>query len=113
MWNANDLSKGSIPGNSDGSSEANGRLGVELMAYDGKDDLEFTTTNGSIRVLLPKDIKGNMEAMTTNGYIETDFPITVQGRFSKKSIQGDLNGGGPMQIRLKTTNGSIYMEEAR
>lgn len=91
----------------------NGRVEVELLAYDGEDDLEFTTTNGSIRVTLPKDIRGEMEARTTNGHIETDFPITVQGRFSKKSIRGDLNGGGPTLIRLKTTNGSIYMEEAR
>ena len=89
----------------------NGGIDVELAAFDGSEDLEYTTTNGSINVSLPKDIKGSFEAKTTNGHIETDFPITVRGKFSRKSIRGDLNGGGSTLIRLKTTNGSIYIRE--
>ncbi|MBI4553355.1 MAG: DUF4097 family beta strand repeat protein [Candidatus Latescibacteria bacterium] len=90
----------------------NGGIEAELLSYNGRDDLTFTTTNGSIRVTFPKDIKAHLEARTTNGHIETDFPITVQGRFSQKSIEGDLNGGGGPLIRLKTTNGSIFLLEA-
>lgn len=90
----------------------NGGIEVELATYDGKDDLSFSTTNGSIHVSLPKNVKGSFEARTTNGHIETDFPITIRGKFSRKSISGDLNGGGATQIRLKTTNGSIYLRES-
>lgn len=89
----------------------NGGIEVELASFDESSDLEFTTTNGSIHVALPKDIKGAFEARTTNGHIETDFPITVRGKFSNKSVKGDLNGGGNALIRLKTTNGSIFLKE--
>lgn len=89
----------------------NGGIEAELLTFNGKTDLEFRTTNGSISATLPEDVKGTLDAETTNGAIDIDFPVTIQGRLSKKSIRGELNGGGPVSIMLHTTNGSIRVRD--
>ncbi len=49
-------------------------------------------------------------ARTTNGSVRTDFPITVQGTLRKNRLDGEINGGGAA-LELRTTNGSIRIEE--
>jgi len=74
------------------------------------EDMVFRTTNGGITLSIPAATQANLTARTTNGSIKTDFPITVQGTFSRNRLEGELNGGGG-SIELRTTNGSIHIEE--
>jgi len=81
---------------------------VEVTAGE---DMVFRTTNGGITLSIPPETQANLTARTTNGSIKTDFPITVVlGTFSRNRLEGELNGGGG-SIELRTTNGSIHIEE--
>ncbi len=88
----------------------NGGVSVELHgdSWSGR-GLEATTTNGGIKVWIPKDYNADLETGTVNGGIDFDFPITVQGRISKQ-IRATLGDGGP-RIRIKTTNGGVRLKE--
>lgn len=88
----------------------NGGIDVELLQFDGSEDMSFRTTNGSIKGYFPENLRANIEAKTTNGSIRTDFPIEVRGNLSKRQLRGKINGGGG-RIVLHTTNGSIRILE--
>jgi DUF4097 and DUF4098 domain-containing protein YvlB len=88
----------------------NGGVSVELHgdSWTGR-GLEASTTNGGVKVWIPKDYNADLETGTVNGGIDFDFPITVQGRISKQ-IRATLGDGGPT-IRIKTTNGGVRLKE--
>ncbi|HFE63005.1 MAG TPA: hypothetical protein ENK14_01145 [Caldithrix sp.] len=88
----------------------NGSVKVEFDEVDPESDMEFHTTNGSIKVYLPADVRCTVRAKTTNGSIETDFPLEVRGKYNSKRLRGDINGGGP-RLDLRTTNGCIKIYE--
>ena len=88
----------------------NGSISAELTEISIGEDMVFRTTNGGITLSIPAETQANLTARTTNGSIKTDFPITVQGTFSRNRLEGELNGGGG-SIELRTTNGSIHIEE--
>jgi DUF4097 and DUF4098 domain-containing protein YvlB len=88
----------------------NGSINADLSAIAMGEDMVFRTTNGGITLAIPAATQANLTARTTNGSIKTDFPITVQGTFSRNRLEGALNGGGG-SIELRTTNGSIHIEE--
>jgi len=88
----------------------NGSIKIYLTDAKEHEDMDFSTTNGSIELNLPKDIAANIDAKTTNGKVKTDFPITVKGTLSRKKMRGKINGGGG-NISLHTTNGGIRISE--
>jgi|Deesub1362B_J571_1020462.scaffolds.fasta_scaffold01029_10 hypothetical protein len=87
----------------------NGGIRVELAKIREFDEMRFQTVNGSIRLLVPKELQATLEASTVNGRIHTSIPIQVKGKISRRSIEAELNGGGGYII-LKTVNGSIYLK---
>ncbi len=88
----------------------NGGIDVELLEFEEDEDMNFRTTNGSIRVYFPENLRADIDARTTNGSVRTDFPIEVRGKFSKRRLKGKINGGGG-RIVLHTTNGGIKILE--
>lgn len=84
----------------------NGGLHVALDGdrWEGK-GLDATTTNGGVRLSLPRDYSAHLETGTTNGGVDIDFPVTVQGRIGRR-ITTDLGRGGAV-LRLITTNGGV------
>jgi len=86
----------------------NGSIEIELSEVYSGNDMQFQTTNGSIKLYLPENIRCNISARTSNGSLDTEFPLTLKGNFSSKKIEGKIKGGGPL-IRLKTTNGNIQI----
>jgi len=89
----------------------NGSISAELSEVTAGEDMVFRTTNGGITLSIPPETQANLTARTTNGSIKTDFPITVVlGTFSRNRLEGELTGGGG-SIELRTTNGSIHIEE--
>ena len=90
----------------------NGEIYADVVGMTKGKDMHFVTTNGSVTVLLPKNINADLEAKTKNGKIYTEYPITMAGEISKKHITGKINIGGPL-IYLETTNGGIEILESK
>ncbi|HUL72221.1 MAG TPA: DUF4097 family beta strand repeat-containing protein [Vicinamibacterales bacterium] len=91
-------------------STSNGSLQVALSGstWSGA-GLEATTSNGSMRVDMPRDYSAHLTARTGNGSLNVDRPITVTGRIGRE-IDTDLGKGGP-PLRLRTSNGSLSIRE--
>jgi len=87
----------------------NGGITIDMESYTGG-EMELRTTNGSIKLTAPSSLAVDLEARTTNGSIRTDFPIEVRGKMSRRVLEGRINGGGDL-VTLKTTNGSIKVNE--
>lgn len=90
----------------------NGSINVSFEKVTQKDEMSFTSTNGSIKLYLPNDIKADVKARTTNGSIDCDLPITDRFGGSRKQLDAEINGGGDLDIYIKTTNGSIKINES-
>lgn len=88
----------------------NGSIKATLDEADPKEDMDFKTTNGSIRLWLPEKICVDIEAHTTNGSIHCDLPMDKKHRSSRRSLDAVINDGGAL-IFLQTTNGSIHILE--
>jgi len=84
----------------------NGGLHVALDGdhWEGK-GLDATTTNGGVKLSLPRNYSAHLETGTTNGGIDIDFPVMVQGRIGRR-ITTDLGRGGAL-VRVITTNGGV------
>jgi len=78
------------------------RLSGQRWAGDG---LDVSTTNGGVRLHVPRDYSAQLETGTVNGGMNIDFPITVQGRIGRR-LSTQLGSGGPT-IRATTTNGGV------
>ena len=93
-------------------STTNGSINVSFRNVAEEDEMSFTSTNGSIKLYLPADIKADVKAKTTNGSVKCDLPITDKYGRSKKLLDAEINGGGDLSIYIKTTNGSIKIDES-
>lgn len=67
------------------------------------------TSDGSVRLSLPKDFKATLDASTDDGDIRSELPVQVQGELGHKHIQGAMNGGGAPLI-IHTDEGSIELD---
>ncbi len=88
----------------------NGSISADLVAIRPNSELDFASTNGSIKVYLPRDTAFEVHGKTTNGSIRSDFPVIVRGKYGSKRLEGKVNGGGT-RLFLDTTNGSIALLE--
>lgn len=100
----------------------NGAIVAEVLETYLEDNMNFHTTNGSIKVYLPRNIKADLYARTTNGRVHCEFPLDSRSRYrdrdryrydryrSRRNLQGSINGGG-INIELRTTNGGISILE--
>ena len=73
------------------------------------------TTNGEIDVTLPESTPADLELSSWNGDIYTNFDLQRPNKdglksISGKNIKGSVNGGG-VNIKLKSTNGTIYLRK--
>jgi hypothetical protein len=89
----------------------NGGLNVTMGNAKWNDELDLTTTNGSVHVSLPASAQFKVRASTTNGGVHTDFPVTVMGTFGSKDLSGTVGAGG-RDLRLATTNGGIELRKS-
>ena len=85
---------------------------IHLSVGSVTEGISARTTNGGITLSIEtRSIDADLEARTTNGSIQVDFPITIQaGWNSKRNIEGKIGDGGSL-ISLKTTNGSIKIND--
>jgi DUF4097 and DUF4098 domain-containing protein YvlB len=90
------------------SRTTNGSLDIELLSVPPEEEIEFSTTNGSITLHLPEDYSAEVNLKTTNGHIDSDFPYTEQRKWSKQHVWGKI-GSGTGNLDCHTTNGSIRL----
>ena len=92
------------------ASTVNGSVYAQLGRADWTNDLEFSTVNGGITLILPGKLDTEIRANTVNGDIETDWPLTISGRFSNRRIRGTIGAGG-RALSLSTVNGEIRLKK--
>ncbi|MGD2114993.1 MAG: DUF4097 family beta strand repeat-containing protein [Acidobacteriota bacterium] len=94
------------------ASTTNGGVSVELAEVSPDRSMSFSSTNGGIRVIVPRDARISIDASTTNGGIRlSDLQADVRSK-SRRKLRADVNGGGP-EIDISTTNGGIRIEGGR
>jgi DUF4097 and DUF4098 domain-containing protein YvlB len=92
------------------ASTVNGSVYAQLGRADWTNDLEFSTVNGGITLILPGKLDTDIRANTVNGDIETDWPLTISGRFSQRRLRGTIGAGG-RGLNLSTVNGEIRLKK--
>jgi len=131
-WNG-DISIDGFSGEVEANANLNGGLELSnlsgsLTAYSLNQGIQVTfdkinqdapviirSTNGEIDVTLPEKAPADLELSSWNGDIYTNFDLkrpNVDGlkSVSGKNIKGAINGGG-VKIKLKSTNGTIYLRK--
>jgi hypothetical protein len=93
------------------ASTVNGSVYAQMGRADWTDDLEFSTVNGGITLILPGKIDTEVRATTVNGDIESDYPLMVTGRFSQRRLRGTIGAGG-RALSLSTVNGEIRLKKS-
>ena len=93
------------------ATTVNGSIQASYEALDEHGRNRFSTTNGSVRIELPRDANGEFEARTINGRIRSDFDeLEPTGCWGSRKLSGRLGTGGG-SFEIKTINGSIRIEK--
>lgn len=104
-----DVSIGTVRGPVNASS-GNGDIIVRMTRLEGTDDMEFSSGNGRIELVVPESFSAEIDASTGNGRITTDFPIKVMGRIEPRRLRGTI-GDGARRVRMSTGNGSMEIRK--
>jgi hypothetical protein len=92
------------------ASTVNGSVYAEMGRANWNDELEFSTVNGGITLILPGKLDTDVRATTVNGEIESDYPLTITGRFGPRRLRGTIGAGG-RALNLSTVNGEIRLKK--
>lgn len=93
------------------ASTVNGSIEARMGRADWRNELDFSTVNGSISLTLPANLNTEVSASTVNGALTSDFPLMIQGKFSPRRLTGKIGDGG-RELSLKTVNGSIEIRRS-
>src|SRR3954469_3575046 len=86
------------------ASTVNGSVYAEIGRANWNDQLEFSTVNGGITIVMPGKLDTEVRASTVNGEIESDYPLTISGKFGPRRLRGTIGAGG-RTLSLSTVNG--------
>jgi DUF4097 and DUF4098 domain-containing protein YvlB len=90
------------------ASTVNGSVTARLTHLDPESRNEIDTTNGTVRLTLPRDADADLEARTVNGRIHCDFDLESEARSSRRRLEGRIGRGGA-RFELHTVNGSVHV----
>ncbi len=110
------------------ANTTNGMVKANILKWDGKSPMAFSTLNGNVDVTLPANSKFNTKLRSDRGEVYTDFEMTrdaaaTQAKTGARNdkglyrvstadfITGKVNGGGP-EIMIKNMNGNIYLRKS-
>jgi hypothetical protein len=90
----------------------NGGVQVELTGaiWDGR-QLEVSTRNGGVTVVMPSHYSAHIQAETESGGIHSDFSVALNGNAKPRRLEFDLGSGGPL-IHIATRNGGVRLKRA-
>jgi len=88
----------------------NGGVQVELTGaiWEGR-QLEVSTHNGGVTVLVPSSYSAHIQAETANGRIQSDFALATEVNAKSKNLDLNLGSGGPL-IHIATVNGGVRLK---
>jgi hypothetical protein len=89
------------------ASTVNGSVEVRMARIDATSHNRISTTNGSVRVTLPRDAAIDLDASTVNGAVHCDYQL--DGSSTRRRAQGHIGGGGA-RFELQTVNGSARVD---
>jgi hypothetical protein len=104
---------GSVRVTTTGLAEANtvnGSVYAAMGRANWTDELEFSTVNGGITLVLPAGLNTEVRASSVNGDIDSDYPLMISGRFGPRKIRGTIGAGG-RTLNLSTVNGDIRLRK--
>jgi hypothetical protein len=90
------------------ASAVNGSVEVDVARVDPAARSELSTTNGSVRLTLPRDASADVEAHTVNGGVHCDFDLADTHK-SRRRLEGRIGSGGA-RFELGTVNGSARID---
>lgn len=90
------------------ASTVNGSVTARMGRFDGDQDLNFSTVNGTVQAEFTGDLDADIELSTVNGRFRTDYPVTINGRLDPRHLRARLGRGG-RRIRLSTVNGNVEL----
>jgi hypothetical protein len=90
------------------ASAVNGSVEASLSQLDPEGRSSLSTTNGSVRLTLPRDANAEIEASTVNGGIGCDFDLDG-GKKTRRRLEGRIGTGGA-RFDLGTVNGSVNID---
>ena len=93
------------------ASTVNGSVYVEMGRANWTNELEFSTVNGGITLVMPAKLDTDVRASSVNGDIESDYPLTISGRFGPRKLRGTIGAGG-RTLNLSTVNGEIRLKKS-
>jgi DUF4097 and DUF4098 domain-containing protein YvlB len=88
----------------------NGGVQVELTGamWDGR-QLEVSTRNGGVTVVMPSNYSAHIQAETGSGGIHSDFPAALDGNPRSRRLDFHMGASGPL-IHLTTGNGGVNLK---
>lgn len=93
-------------------STINGRLNFEFDSAARSKQVDLSSVNGAVDLVVASDTEAEITASTVHGSINNDLGLPVKkGKYVGRSLGGVLGRGGS-QIELKNVNGSIRIERA-
>ena len=88
----------------------NGRISGRLAAIPATNaDITCRTTNGGIRLAVPRDANFELEIQTRSSRVSSDFELTRTTTQKPRQLEGTVGDGGAL-ISLRTTNGPVELE---
>ncbi|PYP18763.1 MAG: hypothetical protein DMD54_04500 [Gemmatimonadetes bacterium] len=93
------------------ASTVNGSIYAEMGRANWNDELEFSTVNGGITLILPGKLDTELRASTVNGEIDSDYPLMITGKFGPRRLRGTIGAGG-RTLNLSTVNGEIRLKKS-
>jgi hypothetical protein len=110
------------------ASTVNGDVEVVFGPNMAAEAMAFSTLNGDIDLILPRDAKVDVLLRSDNGEILSDFDVALEQRPARveqggkkqrgyrvgveRQLAGKIGGGGP-ELFLKTFNGDILLRRAK
>jgi DUF4097 and DUF4098 domain-containing protein YvlB len=88
----------------------NGGVHVELTGaiWDGR-QLEVSTRNGGVTIVMPSHYSAHIQAETGGGGIHSDFPVVLDSNAKPRRLDFNLGSGGPL-IHISTGNGGVSLK---
>lgn len=90
------------------ANTVNGAVRASMGSFELRNDLRFSSVNGTVAVEFTDDLNAEVDLSTVNGRFLTDFPVTISGRIDPRRLRATIGRGGP-KIRLSTVNGNVEL----
>ncbi len=91
------------------AATTNGSVEVAMDRVRPSGQNRIRSTNGSVRLVLPRDVGAEIEAHTVNGSVHCDYELASGAELSRRKLEGRIGAGGP-RFEIGTVNGSARVE---